>query len=206
MAMLTERSKAAAETYKNRRGLRGSMADTVKNSGRKTAHNLLVTYHPRQRAAAAEELDGVLRKIGEAPKIVDSTVEGVLLARVSDSRRVVNRLRDLMRADPSSFMLTYHYTPIDTWCTSTLTAMQTAITSAAKGIDEHEKWCLDLHKRNWDKLDGVSLKVKLTKDIKTGTVSLEHPQKIIQVEILSHEAGISLLSPSDILDVRQAKS
>ena len=177
---------------------------TAKSS--KDKFNLLVSYDPNHAGLAQTELNEALNKIGEKPKIKVSEVEGLFKVNVSDARKVVKRLTNLCEADPNLFAATFHYTPIDVWCKSEVSQIQKHIKKAASDIDESESWKLGLNKRHWTKMDGTKLIIKLTEVIDLKNVDLDNPKKIVQVEIIGKEAGISLLRPDEILNVPKVKS
>jgi tRNA(Ser,Leu) C12 N-acetylase TAN1 len=206
-----------AKAKKTRKAVRKSKKKkSVKKTSKKAAKapkqtvssgkfNLIVTYDPTHAGTAENELNAVLKKIGEKPKIITSEAEGLFKVAVSDARKVVGRLRDLCRADPNLFVVTYHYIPIDSWCKSDTGVMQKSIKPLALGIGENERWKMNISKRHWDKLSGTELIIKLTDVIDREKVDLNKPQKIVQVEIIGKEAGISLLQPEDLLNIAEVK-
>jgi len=167
--------------------------------------NLLVSFNPNHASTAESELAHVLQKIGENPKIAQTGVEGLFKTAVSDARKVVSRLRNLCQADPNLFAATHHYTPIDVWCKSDVSSIQKQIKLAALGIEESDKWKLELNKRHWKKMEGGQLIIKLTDVIERENVDLDNPQKIVQVEIIDEETGVALLTPDDVFDVEEVK-
>ena len=167
--------------------------------------NLIVTFDPNHVGTAENELNEVLKRIGEKPKIAASEVGGLFKAAVSDARRVVARLGELCRADPNLFAATHRYTPIDSWCKSEVAQMQKSIKPLVPGIGASEKWKMGLNKRHWDRIGATELIIKLTEVIDREKVDLSSPEKIVQVEIIGKEAGVSLLAPGDVLDVAEVK-
>jgi len=167
--------------------------------------NLIVSFDPNHIGSAEKELNEVLTKIGEKPKITSTEVEGLFKVAVSDARKVVGRLINLCKADPNMFVVTHNYTPIDNWCKSELADMQKRIKSLESGIDHSDRWKMNLSKRHWKKMDGTQLIVKLTNVVDRKNVDLTTPQKIVQVEIIGKEAGISLLKPNETLNVPKLK-
>ncbi len=168
--------------------------------------NLLVTYDPSHKGSASQELKDNFKAIGEKLSIEETGVEGLFRLTVSDPRKVVARLAAMCRKDHTAFAATHHYIPIDTWTRSDVAAMQSAISALCSKISDDESWKLNLAKRHWDKMGGVDLILKLTEVVDKPHVDLDSPQKIIQVEIIGDEAGISVLSPQEILDVPKIKA
>ena len=93
----------------------------------------------------------LLSKIGEEQKFKQSKIEGVFTAKVSDSRKVVARLREMCIADPNMFAFTYHYVPIDEWCKSDLRTMKSRVKKNSEKISDSEKWKIDINRRAWKK-------------------------------------------------------
>ncbi len=167
--------------------------------------NLLVTFNPNHAGTAQKELSEVLQKIGEKPRIAVSQIEGLFKVAVSDARKAVSRLKSICQADPDRFIATHHYTPIDNWCGSEVNEMKKIIKSLVPGIGKSERWKMALNKRHWDKAGHTDLILSLTGVIDRDNVDLSNPQKIVQVEIIGKEAGISLLQAGEILDVIEIK-
>ncbi len=79
--------------------------------------------------------------------------------------------------------------------------MQKAVKSLVPKIGENEKWKMDLEKRYYDKYDFNELIIKLTDVVNRKKISLDKPKKIIKVEIIGKNAGISLLEQDEMLVV-----
>lgn len=202
------RAKRPVSRSKAKKSVKPSRKKSAKKSVKKASSgkfNLIVTYDPNHEGTAKKELEEVLAKIGEKPRIADSGVGGLFKVYVSDARRVVKRLADLCKADPNLFVATNSYTPIDAWCSSEPEAMQKKIKPLESGIGTSERWKMVLNKRHWDKMKGTKLIIKLTESISRAKVDLENPQKIVQVEIIGKEAGISLIEPGEALNVPKLK-
>ncbi len=167
--------------------------------------NMLVTFNPNHAGTAEKELGEVLRKVGEKPRIAASQIEGLFKVAVSDARKAVSRLKSLCQADPDRFIATHHYTPIDSWCGSEVNEMKKRIKALVPGIGKSDRWKMVLNKRHWDKAGHTELIMSLTSVVDRENVDLSNPQKIVQVEIIGKEAGISLLQAGEALDVLEAK-
>ena len=167
--------------------------------------NLIVTFDPNHRGTAEFEVREVLKQVGEKPQIGQTEVEGLFKVAVSNARAAAAKIRNLCSSNPNLFAVTHHYTPIDNWCQSDVSAMQKLIRAASSGIGQSEKWKMGLNKRHWDQLEGVKLIIKLTDVVERKHVDLDNPDKIVQVEIIGKEAGVALLTPKDIVDVAREK-
>jgi tRNA acetyltransferase TAN1 len=170
--------------------------------------NLLVTYEIRNRRESKEEVSRVLRKVGEEnPQFLKSQARGIFLILTSlDSREITRKLTQLCREEPGDFLNSYNYIPIDIWTSSEFEEMEESVKKLAEGIKEDETWRMTVNKRFYNKYHTREIIEGLAKHISGGGVDLKNPQKIIQVEIIGKQAGISLLEPSDIFSVSKVKS
>lgn len=166
--------------------------------------NLLVTFDPNKPASAKEEIQNLLRELNESVKIEDSGIGGVFKLTVSDSRKAVRKLSELCRNSPDKFNRTFHWVPIDRWCSSDVERMQQAIRELANNIDDNEKWKLSLERRNYP-LHERELMIKLTEVIDKPNVDLKNPDKIIRVDILGERAGIAVLRSDELFNVMHFK-
>jgi len=203
--MAAKRSrKAAPKTVKSKKKTTKKVAKPAKASSKSI--KLLVSYDPNHIGSAEKELAEVLTRIGEKANINKSEVEGLFKVAVSDGRKVAQRLRDLCTADPNLFQVTHHYVPVDHWCKSDITPMKTLIKGLAKDIGDSEKWRLSVKKRHWKKMDEMKLIETLADSIENEHVDLSKPDKIVRVDIIGKEAGISLLDPGDVFDAPETKN
>lgn len=195
--------KAAKAVKKPVKAAKVKEAPVFKLSG--TA-NLLATYDPNHRGTAMQELKDAFKIMGEKLELSDSGVEGLFKLKVPDAKKAVGKLSSLCRKNHNAFVATHHYVPIDKWCKSEVSEMQRTIKSLIGSIGNNEKWKMSLNRRKWDKMGGVELILKLTDVIDRPKVDLNNPQKIVQVEIIGAEAGISVLTPNELLDVQKLKA
>lgn len=204
--------KAVKKTYSKAKSVPKKIVKTIKKameaplSKLSGKANMLVTFDPNHRGTAMQELKDSFKAIGEKVQIADSGVEGLFRLSVSDPRKAAVKIAGICRKDPSAFVATHHYIPIDKWCKSEVSDMQSTIKSLLPQIGMNDKWKLNLAKRQWDKMRGDELIHKLTEVIDRPKVDLDNPQKIVQVEIIGTEAGISVLTPTDIIDVQKIKA
>ncbi len=70
-------------------------------------------------------------------------------------------------------------------------------------ISKDDSYRISIEKRNSD-ISSTELITKVANKIKN-KVSLENPDKIVQIEILGAKTGISILKKSDILSVEKTK-
>ncbi len=162
--------------------------------------NLIVTYDPAHSGTAKEEAEALLKAADSKGKFLDSEVDGVFMMKVSKPKELckkLNKKKSLLKKMKSVF----HWIPVDKWVKSTVKGMQKAVKSAGKDIKKEEKWKMDMDKRLWDKKHSTDLVIKLTEGVDKPNVDLEKPDKIIQVEIVKDQAGVSLLEPDEKVNI-----
>tara|TARA_Y100000310_G_C20674459_1_gene812153 strand:- start:1797 stop:2309 length:513 start_codon:yes stop_codon:yes gene_type:complete len=167
--------------------------------------NLLISYNPNRRVSAEREIENVFQQIKERPKFLNSTHPGVFKLRVRDPKAVVKKLNRLHQRKPDQFKVTCHYTPLDKWCKSSIKEMQRQVRKYDKVIKNKENWKMDLKKRRHRSRSNAVI-MKLTQVINKENVDLTSPKKVIRVELLGKDAGISLLSKGEFLNAAKRTS
>ena len=166
--------------------------------------NLLVTFDPNKAASAKEEIQQLLREVNESGRIEETNISGVFQVAVSNPKELVRKLNSLCRNSPDKFSRTFHWTPVDRWCSSNVDTMANTVQELANNISDNEKWKMLIEKRNYD-LHERDLVIKLTEKINKPNVDLKNPDKIIKVDILGDRAGISVLRSDELLNVTHFK-
>ncbi len=162
---------------------------------------LLITYDPAHIESSREKVEMLFKEIKSKPQFLKSKYSGIFLLSVSKPKEVVKKLKVMSKKNRELFGKTYRYIPVDKWVKSEITDMQKAIKSLVPGIKDNEKWMMDLEKRHYHKFDFKELIVKLTDVVDRKNIDLKKPKKIIKVEIVGKDAGISLLTPDELLAV-----
>lgn len=167
--------------------------------------NLLVTFDPNKSSSAREEIIKLLREVNEEPRIEQTGIHGLFKVTVKDAKQAVRKLQEICRSSPERFVRTFHWTPIEHWCAADISVMQQRIQEISKDISDDEHWKLDIRKRNFE-TDITKLILKLTEKVDKPNVDLNNPSKIITVDILGKEAGISLLNKEELLNVQKLRA
>ncbi|MCX6650278.1 MAG: THUMP domain-containing protein [Methanomassiliicoccales archaeon] len=170
------------------------------------AYNLLVTFHGNQRGHAEQEIMERMKDLGVYVEKIDlCEVEGVFLLQVGgDAKVLVAQLKRVCDENPSQFIYTYHWVPIERWVPSNKREIIDAATELGRGIGEDETWMMHLHKRHFEEHHD-DLIAQLTGPLNRGRVNLEDPDKIVAVEILGRNTGLSLLNRHELLDVNKVR-
>jgi tRNA(Ser,Leu) C12 N-acetylase TAN1 len=167
--------------------------------------NLIISFDPAHAGKAQDEAEALLKEAGEKADFLKSEIEGLfLLKTISDPKKVIKKLTGICKSDPSKFVYTFHWTPIEKWFSSDMAKMQDAMVEIDKKMDPEKKWKMDLSKRQYEG-NTTSLIMKLTEKIGKPKVDLKDPDVIVKVEIIGEKAGISLLNTDEYLNVPKIK-
>ncbi|MEK6852606.1 MAG: THUMP domain-containing protein [Nanoarchaeota archaeon] len=196
------KSKAKSRTVMKKAHTKISIKMPVMK-GNVTSSNLLVTFDPAHSGRAVLEIQSLLKEVKMNAEFV-AQEEGLFLLKASNPKEIVKKLKVLCEKSPKKFNSTFHYIPIDTWASSNIKTMQTITKKLGEKIGKTEKWKMNLNKRHYE-VDSRELIVKLTDPIDRQFVDLKNPDKIVQVEIIGKNAGISLLSKNELLEVSKIK-
>jgi len=167
--------------------------------------NLLVTYDPNHAGLAKEEITAILKQLKIEPEFLKSEIEGLFQITLKEPKSVVKKLIAICKKNPSMFRTTFYWVPVDNWCKSAIEDMQKTIKGLVKGINEKDKWKMDIAKRCYEKYHTTELIMKLTEVVDKPKVDLKNPDKIIRVDIIGNDAGISLLNKDEILNIPALK-
>ncbi|HLD49373.1 MAG TPA: THUMP domain-containing protein [archaeon] len=167
--------------------------------------NLLVTYDPSRIGKAKAEVQELLKEVDEEAEFLDSKTDGLFLLKVENAKHAVKKLRSICRDEKEKFECTFKWVPIEKWTSSQINDMAKALKDIEERIGDDEKWKMDLTKRHYDSMSTTELIMKLTENIEKPNVDLKNPDKIVKVEIIGENAGISLLDADEFLDVQKMK-
>ncbi len=162
--------------------------------------NLIVTFDPSHAGKAKEEIVSALEEDGEKAVFLESGVSGLFLLKTKNPKGLVKNLR----AGINRFEYTFHWIPVEKWCSSDLDALAEEMKEMDARIDPKESWKIDISKRCYEART-TDLINKLTENINKPKVDLKNPDKIVKVEIIGDRAAITLLDKSEILDVPKLK-
>ena len=165
-----------------------------------TQPNMIVTFDPNKTASAKAEVERLLRDINETARIEESAINGIFKLTVSDPKSIVKKMVEMCKNTPEKFNRTFHWTPVDRWCKTNISEMQEIVKDLAGKISENESWKMTIEKRQCDEHER-ELITKLTGVVNRDKVDLKDPDKIIRIDIMGDETGISVLSREEYLNV-----
>ena len=164
--------------------------------------NLLVSYGWGTFNQAKNEIIKFLKVFGDENPIVERTVaRGICGIKTKlKSRDVIKKVREAYKKDPLKINFAIKWVPVDNWCKSDLNEMKKVVEKIK--IKKGEKWGMDVEKRRYTEYHTDEIIKELAKGIKE-KVDLEHPDKILRIDILGENAGISILKPEEIFSTRK---
>ncbi|HON11117.1 MAG TPA: THUMP domain-containing protein [Chitinispirillaceae bacterium] len=164
--------------------------------------NLLVSHRFKEQQEAHDEIVELLNKLGDTqPQVVDTSVKGIIGVKTSlDARNVTAQLRSLFRENHDNIKFAIKWVPVDNWCDSNIDIMVETVKKVKDQIGPDETWAMDIEKRKYPNFRTYDILTRLAENIKS-RVDLKKPQKILRVDIMGPEAGISVLKPEDIFSV-----
>ena len=167
--------------------------------------NLIVTCARHLEPEAQEEVTRILEKFGDSdPQITITSMSGILTAKTElDPVTVVEKMREMILDQPWSVRYCLRVIPIQKVSETKIEDIEGAVNEIVKSIPKGDSYRISIEKRNSD-ISSQELITMIAKKT-DNKVSLESPDKIIQIEILGAKTGMSLLKGSGILSVEKTK-
>jgi len=167
--------------------------------------NLIITCARHLEPETQEEITRILGELGDPePKITISSMSGILTAETKlDPVKVVKKIQELILDEPWIVRYCLRIIPIHRVAETKIEEIEEIISELVELIPEGDSYRISIEKRNSD-ISSQELITKIANKIKN-KVSLENPDKIVQIEILGSKTGISILEKSDILSVEKTK-
>ncbi len=164
--------------------------------------NLLVSCSWGAHGRATVEILKVLKALGDSsPLVKRTTARGVIGVRTSlEPRRVVKELRALCDRDPLFLQDTCKWVPVDLWTDADLDRMREAVAALSDRIGEGETWRMTVEKRRYTRHHKSEIIAALAASIDR-KVDLTSPDKILRIDIIGNEAGMSVLEPGEVFSV-----
>ena len=167
--------------------------------------NLIVTCARHLEGDTEDELVDILEELGDSDvKIAVSNMSGIITVETKlDPIEVVRKMKEMLLDEPWSIRYCLRVIPVQKIVETDIEEIEKMISSIKNQIEEKESYRILIEKRN-SEISSKEIITKIANGIKN-KVSLEHPDKIILIEILGIVTGISILKNSDILSVEITK-
>ena len=152
-----------------------------------------------------EEITRILGEFGDdEPEITITSMSGILTAKTKlDPIMVVEKIQELIIDEPWSIRYSLRIIPIQRVSETKIEEIEKVISEMIELIPKGDSYRISIEKRNTD-ISSQEIITKIANKIKN-KVSLENPDKIIQIEILGAKTGIAILKKADILSVEKTK-
>jgi tRNA(Ser,Leu) C12 N-acetylase TAN1 len=167
---------------------------------------LLVSYQRGRYGKARREILRVLKRLGDEHASVERTaVDGVSLARTAlDGREVVRNCRELF-LHGFTFEHAVKWVPVDYWCEADLQAIRRVLAEKVREqIAPNETWGMNVAKRRWQRYHTQEIVAHLAGAIDR-KVNLNHPDKLVRVDVVGNEAAVSVLRPGEVFSAAASR-
>lgn len=167
--------------------------------------NLIITCARHLEPETKEEISRLLEKFGDSEsQVVITDMSGILTAKTKlEPVEVIRKLNQIIEDEPWSVRYCLRIIPIQKLTNTNINEIEEVVEKIIDQIMEGESYRISIEKRN-SNISSKELITKIANKVKN-KVSLENPDKVIQVEILGGKTGISVLKRSDILSVEKTK-
>jgi len=153
---------------------------------------------------AKSELWFILLICGDTYPIISGLqFPGLITALTNlNSKQVIAKIKKIQEKNPNFFQFILKIIPIDFTCETDIKTIKYIIQENHKDfLNERESFKLILKRRHHQKIEREHFIETIARDLDY-KVDLEHPDKIIRIEILGNISGISFLKESEIIKVR----
>ena len=167
--------------------------------------NLIVTCARHLEGDTEDELVDILEELGDSDvKIAVSNMSGIITVETKlDPIEVVRKMKEMLLDEPWSIRYCLRVIPVQKIVETDIEEIEKMISSIKNQIEEKESYRILIEKRN-SEISSKEIITKIANGVKN-KVSLDHPDKIILIEILGIVTGISILKNSDILSIEKTK-
>lgn len=167
--------------------------------------NLLVSSARGNEREANDEIRYLLIELGDGSVRTDyAPVSGLTVAKTAlDPVRVVAKFRSILKYRPWEFRYILKVKPVEKVIPCDISTIGAAVLDKASKVGKDETFRVSLEKRqshvsSREIIDAVASKIPRK-------VDLRNPDKIVLIEVIGRVAGISVLSPGDILGIEKEK-
>ena len=167
--------------------------------------NLIITCSRHLEPETKEEIAQFLEEFGDSgAQITITEMSGILTAKTNlNPIQVVKKIREILEDEPWRVRYSLRIIPIQKISETRVDEIEKLVFEIIDQIVDNETYRISVEKRN-SNISSQEIITKIAQKIKN-KVSLENPDKIIQIEILGGKTGVSILRRDDILSVEKAK-
>ncbi len=164
--------------------------------------NLLVSYDPKGGYMSGKgEIHNILTKLGDQKAEQELLVPGIIGVKTKlVARDVVEEVREMYVGDPNALNFAIKWVPVDYWCDATIDSIKAVVKEEIKDmITSTDHYAIEIVKHR-----SALQPEKITEAISPmlrGKMNIEHPQKILRIELFDNKAAVTLLQPKNIFSV-----
>ena len=167
--------------------------------------NLIITSARHLEPEASSELKKILLLFGdENSEITITEFSGILTAKTKiDPYEIVQKIREMVIDEPWSVRYCLRIIPIEAVADTDLEKILDASLDLVNKIKKDESYRITIEKRN-SEISSKKIISKIADNIQN-KVSLEKPDWIVLIEILSNKTGLAVLKKDDIFSLEITK-
>ncbi len=165
--------------------------------------NLLVSTSRFNEKNATAELWFTLLMCGDAYPIISRTQFPGLITSLTNlkPKTMISKIKECLQKNPHFFSFILKIVPIDFTCeTDTKTINYIIQQHYQDFIYKEDSFKIILKRRHHEKIERNNFIEFLAKDI-DNRVNLENPDKVIRIEVLGNNSGVSFLKKNDIIKI-----
>ena len=167
--------------------------------------NLLVSCPWGQYTKARAEIARILADLGDRqPKIQRTLARGIIgVTTCLNPRYIIRSIHALSEEDCSAIQHTLKWAPIDYWTASDMESIKEGVGRLRGMIQHGESWRMTVEKRRYTAFHTIDI-IRKVAELIDEKVDLEYPKKIVRIELIGGNAGISVLKPEEIFSATKA--
>jgi len=167
--------------------------------------NLLVTTARGNEEDACSEIWYLLGEIGDSAAKVEKTgITGLIAAKTAfDPFEVIEKFRAILKEKPYEFRYSLRIIPVEKVVRTDLGEIQRLATELGSKIKENESFRVTVEKRFTT--TSTSDIIEAAAAIIERRVDLNHPDKIVLIEVVGGLTGVSVVKPADVLSIMKEK-
>lgn len=132
-------------------------------------------------------------------------VRGLVFIKVdTDPRQIMGDLREFLVKNLDEIRYCLKFIPIQDWCKTDLNLICKKVAENSNEISEADRWRIVLNKR-YNSLKRKDVVNQVAMRIPHGKVDLNNPNKIVRIEIVGKNTGISIHQPDQIISIEKLR-
>lgn len=132
-------------------------------------------------------------------------VPGLVFVTVDiDPRQIMADLREFLKKNLDEIRFCLKFIPLQDWCKTDLNLICRKVTEKSHEISAEDRWRIVVKKR-FNSLKREDIIKQVAMQVTHGTVDLKNPDKIVRIEIVGGQTGISIHHPDQIISIEKLR-